>query len=426
MDVIVLGTTAVVLLAAIVAAVVLLTRWRRRRHRFSLRSLFLAFLVVGCVLFAVVQFLVPALHHRWAIEQIHAVGGWTMFPDDYEELRAHGSTTPRNWLTRNYWRGVASVRADNDWEAAAVAQHLASVRELEVVDLHHVTEVGLDDVCRVLPRTSAKVIGVYDSNIRGKGLSDMSDLTNVRELFFNTCQVDDAAFARFTSIPDLRQFYFLDEANPPNPPRLTDASFAEIGRFENLDLLHLSRQQASDAAARSLHGLKRLKTLRLVLCQISDQALADLREALPDCRLTRDLTGAGVLQTSDFRDVRHVSLRTGTADEAALARLAAMPDLKSLSVVYQATCTSPVKPAPPVELGEEAFSNIGEARTLEDISLRGLEISDAAARSLHGLARLKKLAIIECQISSSAVEELRRALPDCDVECWKNSEPDEP
>jgi hypothetical protein len=41
--------------------------------------------------------------------------------------------------------------------------------------------------------------------------------------------------------------------------------------------------QISDESARHLHRLKHLQTLRLNRCGISNQALADLREALPHC-----------------------------------------------------------------------------------------------------------------------------------------------
>ncbi len=414
MDVIVLGTTAVALLAALVVGVVLLVRWRRRRYRFSLRALLLTFLVVGCGLFAVQRFLLPVLQHRWAIWQIHSAGG-SITPEDFEDAHLR---PPNHWQSQNIWSGVSDVAADGDREAIAVAQHLASVPELQCANLHYVTDAGLEAICRAAPHTSISNIGLYRSHISGNGVSDMSGLKNLRQLFLNTCQLDDAALDRFRSIPDLRYLYLLEWGKPPNPTRFTETSFAEIGRLKNLELLSLGGLEVPDAAARHLHNLKRLKTLRLTYCQVSDQALEELREALPDCQLTRDLNGTCFSETSDFEGVHNLYLHANEVDHTVLARLAPMPDLR-----YVGISAKRPKSAPPAQIGDECFGMIGTVENLEFLDLSGLEISDAAARSLHGLKRLKELKLNQCRISPSAVEGLRQALPDCDVECWKNVEP---
>jgi len=288
MDFTVLGITAVTVLLAVVVAGILFIRWRRNRYRFSTRALLVTVAVLCCGLFAIVRFVVPIFEHRWAVRQIHASGGTTLFPEDYasyEEKHKAGYESSRS--RRNYWRDVSAIRARGDREAIAAAEHLASIPELQMVDLYRVTDAGLGAICQIAPHPSLKYINLFECHITGTGLSDLSNLKNVLGLFFNTCQVDDAALARFKSMPALRDLWLIEEGKSADPSRFTEKSFAEIGRIESLELLRLTNLRISDDAARQLHSLKRLKTLSLGYCQISDTAVEELRTALPDCEVKR-------------------------------------------------------------------------------------------------------------------------------------------
>jgi Leucine Rich repeat len=410
MDVIVLAIAVVTVIIMLAVAGFLLIRWRRHQYRFSMRALMLTVAVVAGGLTVVLQFILPKFEHRWAVHQIYISGGRVNFPDDSE--REEHDYDPRR-LLRNYWRGVSSINVGGDQEAIAVAKLLESIPELQMVRFYGVTDAGLEAICQMGPYPSLVALDFDDSRITGAGLSDTSSLQNVRSLFFNTCQVDASAMARFKSMPALRGLWLIEEGKSANPARYPEESFAEIGSLDNLELLHLTNLQITDAAARHLSGLKRLKILRLSHCKISDSALQELRRTLPSCQLTRNLDGSGLSETSEFRDVRGLVLRTSPEDEAALARLTAMPDLRDLSIY-----TNKSNPAKPAHVNEEGFAEIGRVESLEYLDLRGLQISDAAAQSLHDLKRLKKLTLVSCRISNSAAEELRAALPDCDVKIF--------
>jgi len=415
MDSILLGITLVTVLIAVVVAGKLFIRWRRNRYRFSMRSQLLAFAVVGCGLFVILRLVVPTLEHRWAIRQIHVSGATTRFPEDYasyEEQQKPGYQSSRN--RRNYWRDVSRICVSGEREAIAVARQLTAIPELESVDLHGVTDVGLEAICRAAPHASLKLIGLFDSQITGTALSDLSDLTTVRMLFINTCQIDDAALACFRSMPDLRELTFFEDSKLGLRSRFTEKGFAEIGRIVNLRSLRLTDLPISDAAARHLHRLKQLKTLTLNDCRISDQAVEELRKALPDCRLNRYLNGTGLSATSDLKDVRRLEVNAGQVDDAVLSRIKSMPDLRELTLVNDGNSSNPSR------LTEESFAEIGRLKNLEWLDLIKLPISDAAAQYLHDLKRLKTLYLTHCQISNPAFEELRNALPDCEVTCYDN------
>jgi hypothetical protein len=279
-DAIILGATAFGALTVMVVIGLQFIRWRRNRFRFRIRTLLFVFAIVGCSLFAILQFIVPTFEHRWAIRQIHASGGRTIFPEDYEKGDYNESRR-----RANYWRDVSTVKVRGNREAITVAKHLESIPELKMVDLHGVTDRGLEAICQVGRRLSLEYICLFDSEITGADLSDMSNLKSVHELFFNTCQVDAAALAHFRSLPSLRELWIVEEGRPANPARYTQECFSEIGRMEDLEHLWFTNLQVSDAAARRLHNLKRLKVLKLGFCQISDQSIADLQQALPNCEI---------------------------------------------------------------------------------------------------------------------------------------------
>jgi Leucine-rich repeat (LRR) protein len=125
----------------------------------------------------------------------------------------------------------------------------------------------------------------FQSPISAVGLSHLTNLPQLRELFFNTCPINDSDLASLKSIATLRRLTLLEEAKQANPNRFSERGFQEIGQLKSLDFLWLVRLKVSDAAARHLKGLTNLKMLQLSRCQVSDQAVAELREALPNCEI---------------------------------------------------------------------------------------------------------------------------------------------
>jgi len=282
MDVIVLGIAAVTALVAIVLAGSLLIRWHRNQFRFNMRALMLTVAVVAGGLAVILQFILPMFEHRWALHQVKVAGGRINFPEDEEQHEPGYDPRRHRW---NYWRGVTSINVGGDQEAIAVAKHLESIPELQQVRLYGVTDIGLDAILRLDTNPTLSNLDFYDSQISSTGFSDASNVKNIQGLFFNTCQVDGATLACLKSMPALHELWLLEEGKLANPGRYTLDSFAEIGDLENLEVLRLTNLQISDNAALYLHNLKRLKKLSLNGCQMSEQSLADIQAALPECEI---------------------------------------------------------------------------------------------------------------------------------------------
>ena len=57
--------------------------------------------------------------------------------------------------------------------------------------------------------------------------------------------------------------------------------------LSSLDYFYLSGTKISDAGLEHLKGLKNLKVLRLDRTKVTDAGVAELKKALPGCRIDR-------------------------------------------------------------------------------------------------------------------------------------------
>jgi hypothetical protein len=242
--------------------------WYRHR-RFSLRALLGATTLTAFALLVIVYHVIPLARHRLAIHQIHSAGGEVIF---------------RDWLADGRRTHVRHVAADGDKEALVIARQLDRLPEVNAVALYRgVSDAGLAAICQIEPPLSLEQMYVDPAwRITNSGLAHLASLQELQTLVLQGLGIDDAGAAHFKSIRGLRNLSLEQPSHRPLQV-FTEKGFAEIGELIRLETLTLGCLQISDESARNLHRLKHLKTLRLKACGMSDQALADLREALPHC-----------------------------------------------------------------------------------------------------------------------------------------------
>src|SRR6185312_13622532 len=95
------------------------------------------------------------------------------------------------------------------------------------------------------------------------------------------CPIQDADLATLKSLATLRDLTLLEEGKTGNSKRFTEAGFREVGQLKQLKKLWFANLEISDPAAEHLKNLTGLKKLQLSRCQISDDAIGGLRQALP-------------------------------------------------------------------------------------------------------------------------------------------------
>jgi hypothetical protein len=279
-----IAIVALVATAAIVAAciaIVLFIRWRRNRFQFSIRALLMSFVALACALFAYMHWIAPMVAHRWAIQNIYSSGGAVLFREDFQPGSANIYSDPSK---ANPWRGVSILHARSDAEAMIVSRELRHLPEADSLFLSsRVTDVGLAALCDNADQSSIDTVDLMGSPVTAVGLSHLANFKHLRLLFVNSCPIQDADLATLKSLPTLRDLTLIEEGKTGNPKRFTEAAFREVGQLKQLEKLWLANLEISDPVAEHLKNLTGLKKLQLSRCQISDDAIRGLRQALPQC-----------------------------------------------------------------------------------------------------------------------------------------------
>ena len=161
-------------------------------------------------------------------------------------------------------------------------------------------------------------------------------------------------FCRFTDRDtDLPCILTLDERCPTSAPVLQIA-----GRIPTLTSLDLTRSDVADHSFAHLAPLRRIRDIRAQ---------------------GRPLTNASMTIVGNWRDLRSASFHGTDIDDSGVSKLA----------------------------------GCGE---LTELSLRSAKLSDSAVGTLSLLTQLQRLDISRCGLSDAAIQQLRSALPDCDIE----------
>jgi hypothetical protein len=227
------------------------------------------------------HWIAPMVAHRWAIQNIYNSGGAVLFRGDWQSGSGNIYSDPSK---ANPWRDVSILHARSDAHAMTVSRELRHLPEADELFLTSgVTNVGLAELCDNADQSSIANVELIGSRVTAKGLSHLSNLKRLRLLFVNSCPIQDADLAALKLLPTLRHLTLLEEGKTGNPKRFTEAGFREVGQLKQLETLWLANLVISDPAAEHLKNLTGLKRLQLSRCQISDDAIGRLRQALPKC-----------------------------------------------------------------------------------------------------------------------------------------------
>lgn len=103
-----------------------------------------------------------------------------------------------------------------------------------------------------------------------------------------------------------------------------------------------------------------------------------------------------------LRSLRSLSLTDVYLTDSNLEQICAMDDLRQLSIVSES-------------LSDTSVQRLAVLNGLEELSLSGSQVTEDSKATLKGMTHLKSLQVFETKLSQAAVKELRRALPNCQV-----------
>jgi Leucine-rich repeat (LRR) protein len=159
-------------------------------------------------------------------------------------------------------------------------ESLAKLSNLNVLGLYNtsVTDEGIARLPVVTPRLLSLVVS--GAPVGDAGLEKLSALTTLANLWMYDVKVSDAGLKHLKLLTTLRQLG-LHEC------RIGDAGLENLGSLVDLEALHLNGTDITNEGLRHLRRLTNLKLLELINTRITETAVAELKEALPDCKIGR-------------------------------------------------------------------------------------------------------------------------------------------
>jgi Leucine-rich repeat (LRR) protein len=285
------------------------------------------------------------------------------------------------------------------------------------------------------PPTSAQVIallnGKHGPEITEEDLQQLTLLgeaqADVTDLNLKSLNISAASFQPVSQLPQLKrldlQAAVLDEDH-----------LRGIGQLESLEWLNLSRTTVSNSSIRHLAnlpslvhldlsetgvnddglahltGLKSLQELSINGTEIYGQGLAALgnmgaRAPLKIIQATNSQIGyQGFLQFRDFTQLQEINASSASVTDASLEGLKGLRDLRVVRLAGNL-------------ISDEGLRNLVAASDLEllDISKQP-GISDNTLKRLRNFKKLSKLNIENTACSLQGVQDLKKALPSCEIQ----------
>lgn len=142
-----------------------------------------------------------------------------------------------------------------------------------------VTDADLDNLT---PLTDLKILNLSGSRITDDGLAKLAPLKRIKFLYLFKTDITDAGLEHLKELPRL-EVLCLDQT------LITDAGLKSLEGLPRLEKLHVhSRAQLTDKSIESLSKHVRLFELKVGGPGFTEEGIARLREALPNCKVQYD------------------------------------------------------------------------------------------------------------------------------------------
>jgi hypothetical protein len=253
-----------------------------RHFRFSIREMFAGIAVIAVLLATLGRWWLHLSYDYGAIHSVNAFGGYVEMPYD------HGRENPNalhSWIGYDPFETHRSLSITSDRALAEVLERPNRFVDVSQLSFGRgVTSAGFVNVGRLNQLTDLRGGAFYFSRIDASGLERLSQWTNARSLFFNSCpNVTDAGLAHLVGMPKLENLSLIEEGGGMV---ITDAGLSYVGQMKGLKtLMLLNLKKVTDAGLVHLQNLSNLEDMSIHRCAVTAAGLQQLCAALPDCRI---------------------------------------------------------------------------------------------------------------------------------------------
>ncbi len=263
-----------VAVAAVCCAIgvpLLVRRWARVQFRIRIRTLLLSFALLSAGLAVVSPLGITPFLERNAGRRLESLGA-----EVKGQPRIAGDTATD--------REIASVQLNTDQMIVEAANSLEALPNLKALYLFPgVTDRGVRALSQLnLPDDVS--LDIFAANVTDDGFES---LRNCRWPFALGLHGRTLSSRVVVAVSKLRQVKVLLLVNegPGKRPRITDDALRAVGTMTQLEKLMIIGTDITGDGLRSLSGLTNLRTLLLKNTQASQQAVNDLQELLPECKI---------------------------------------------------------------------------------------------------------------------------------------------
>ncbi|MCH8343584.1 MAG: NACHT domain-containing protein [Planctomycetes bacterium] len=175
--------------------------------------------------------------------------------------------------------GLQELSLNGTQVSDAGLAHLAGLGSLQSLWLvgTKVTDAGLAHLAAL---GSFQMLSLARTQVSDAGLAHLAGLGSLQMLSLAGTKVSDAGLAHLAALGSLQKLSL-------EGTQVTDTGLAHLAALGSFQMLSLARTQVSDAGLAHLAGLGSLQRLWLYGTQVSDAGVAKLKEALPNCYITR-------------------------------------------------------------------------------------------------------------------------------------------
>ena len=268
-------------------------RVRRRWLWYGLPVLLGLMAVAAIVLIPFAVKLEQARKQRAAVEAIRRLGGRAWYDYQIELDRSENAPPPgpkwmREWFGVDFLATVQDVflgpvkPTDNPLDDAGLEQleePLKALPRLETLGISRakVTDAGLKHLAGL---SQVKTLYLFGTSITDSGLEHIQAMTQLEHLGIGETGITDAGLRYLVALKHLRN---LDLTKT----KITGPGLRYLEGLENLRLLYLGQTNITDAGLEYLKDCHHLKELYLGDTHVTEEGVKKLREALPNCRISR-------------------------------------------------------------------------------------------------------------------------------------------
>jgi len=229
-------------------------------------------------------------------------------------------------------------------------------------------------------------------------------------------RVDDAGMFYLKNIKALKSINI-------SGTKVTNEGLNQLMELGNLRNLYIRDTAINDDGVIQLKGLTQLKILDITDSKITDVGYKELKEALPDCKIIgyEHITKRFVI-TQEFKEthkwlvdrfgfeytlwdlttIEELNLRGTDITDEELVHLKELKTLRSLSLSG-------------TKITDEGLAEIGELTHLEELYLTNTQVTDNGLEHLKKLEKLGLLFVGETKITDSGLDHLTPALKNLDT-----------